>query len=168
MPNNLFPAFEGAIAKFVSGEWTLVNGGGDGYIGPSPADSFPIDDDASPAVVGILTTYSRGDHKHKVKTDVPISVGTVNQEGVANTLSRSDHQHEVSSLNIVNQAVGDVLYFDGTNWIAKIINEALPVAQVGQFLYCADSDVPTFNPEWPLVNDDGFIITNDDDYIVVK
>lgn len=39
--------------------------------------------------------------------------------------------------------------------------------QIGQFLYSVDSSNLVFTPERPVINDDGFIMVNEDDVIIV-
>lgn len=41
-------------------------------------------------------------------------------------------------------------------------------SRYGQFLYCADSSNLTFNKEQPIINDQGFILVNDQDVIIVQ
>jgi hypothetical protein len=54
----------------------------------------PEDVDASPAVVGVQSTASRGDHKHDVATASAVELtDTTNGEGTSDSLARADHLH---------------------------------------------------------------------------
>lgn len=53
----------------------------------------PVDVSKSTAIIGVLTTAARSDHKHDISTAAPIAIGTSNSEGTASSLSRSDHTH---------------------------------------------------------------------------
>lgn len=119
--------------------WTAVSGGGSG--GVSLTSTPPNNTDKSAAQVGTSIFAARGDHKHDLNTGVAVSVGTVNAEGTATTLARSDHTHIVSGLNIASQVQGDILYFDGTNWVrlpASTDGNVLTTHSIGQ------------NPTWTV------------------
>jgi len=85
-------------------------------------------------VEGTSDSLSRSDHVHNVLTAAPATIGNTNQEGVATTFVRSDHIHalggtvggnlagtlpnpSVIDLTISGQQHGDLLYFNGTNWV---------------------------------------------------
>lgn len=119
--------------------WTAVSGGGSG--GVSLTSTPPNNTDKSAAQVGTSIFAARGDHKHDLNTGVAVSIGTVNAEGTATTLARSDHTHLVSDLNIASQAQGDILYFDGTNWVR------LPASTDGNVLTTHSTGQ---NPTWTV------------------
>lgn len=78
--------------------------------------------------------------------------------------------------NIINLTYGYFLRLDQAdeNAFRQTIasgggsGSAMPVpTEVGQFLYSVNSDNLAFTAERPLINDDGFIMVNDDDQIMV-
>jgi len=81
----------------------------------SPA--VPADVTKAAASAGASATVARADHKHDVSTAAAVAVGAANAGGSATSLARSDHTHEVTDLKIAGQAQGDILYFNGTNWV---------------------------------------------------
>lgn len=93
----------------------------------------PANVNKTPANQGSADAVSRSDHKHDIDTASAVSVGKVNLEGSASSLARSDHQHEVTNFNIAGQTLGDILYFDGTNWVRQ------GIGTIGQSLRVNDS-----------------------------
>lgn len=91
------------------------------------------------AVIGTSGEPARADHKHDITTAAAVAVGTANAEGAAASLARSDHTHQVTGLAIASQAQGDVLYFNGTNWVR------LAPGTSGQLLQTSGAAA---NPSW--------------------
>lgn len=93
--------------------WTLVSGSGGVNLSSTP----PVNVGNFAAAVGTGTTAARTDHQHGINFGTPVAIGTVNAPGSASTLALSDHQHQVSGLTIASQVQGDILYFNGINWV---------------------------------------------------
>lgn len=66
---------------------------------------------------GIAGEVSSSTGTITVSTATAVNTGAVNAEGNADTLARSNHTHAVTDLSIAGQAAGDILYFNGTNWV---------------------------------------------------
>lgn len=116
--------------------WALVaTSGGAVVLTSSP----PVNVTKASAAVGVATDAARADHKHDITTAAAGSVGAANAEGTATSLARSDHGHQVSDLAIAGQVQGDILYFNGTNWVR------LPPGTAGNFLQTAGAAA---NPLW--------------------
>ena len=81
------------------------------------ATAAPANVTKAAAAVGVATTSARADHKHDVTTAAAVAVGATNAEGAATSLARSNHTHEVTDLKIASQVQGDIIYFNGTNWV---------------------------------------------------
>lgn len=75
----------------------------------------------------------------QASTAAAVAVGSANAEGSAQSLARSDHTHEVSDLKVTSQAQGDILYFNGSNWVR------LPPGTAGQRL---KTNGAAANPAW--------------------
>ncbi len=144
--NNFKNPSENDIFQFKNGQWVLVNGTGSGSIGPQPSNFIGNNISASDGTSGVSPLYSRADHTHKVITNTAVSVGSTNSQGVAITLSRSDHTHKVTDLNITGQATGDMLYFDGVNWVKKTIGTS------GQILLSNGSTPNWFTANSSIIN----------------
>ena len=63
----------------------------------SLASTTPLDVTKSTALIGSGSTAARVDHKHDISTDVAVTVGSSNTEGVSISLSRADHLHSHGS-----------------------------------------------------------------------
>jgi hypothetical protein len=81
----------------------------------SPA--VPANVTKAAASAGAATTVARSDHKHDITTATASSIGTANAEGSSSSLARADHTHAVTDFSITSQAQGDVLFFNGSNWV---------------------------------------------------
>lgn len=95
----------------------------------------PVNVTKLPASAGVALAASRSDHKHDITTAVPVSVGSVNQEGTAESLARSDHVHastgvSVSGLTTTGLGNGDFGYISATETVTKTDGDALPSARV--------------------------------------
>jgi len=150
---------QGAVLYFNGTNWVTLNPGTDGYVltthstGNNPAWTSlpsgialavvaPLDVDKTAASIGVSARAAHEDHKHDISTASAVSVGATNAEGVATSLARSDHTHAVIDLKLTNQAQGDVIYFNGTNWVrlpASTDGFVLTTHSVGQ------------NPTWAAV-----------------
>lgn len=53
----------------------------------------------------------------QIATDTAVTVGSTNAEGTSQSVARADHLHAVDDLAMAGQAQGDVLFFDGSNWV---------------------------------------------------
>jgi hypothetical protein len=121
----------------------------------------PANVDKTAAVVGVSGTAARSDHKHNISTAIAVSVGNNDAEGTATTLARSDHMHAVTDLRMAAQAQGDILYFNGSNWVV------LPPSIDGYVLTTHSSGE---NPTWeisqtPLTPTERVIVTLIDDWL---
>lgn len=149
---------QGSIVYYNGTKWVILGPGTEGYY---------------------LTTHSSGQNP----------TWTAPSTAVGGDLSGSLPNPTVVNLHLSGQTTGSIAYFNGGHWVVlgadsdgKVLtthglaaptwetpSTALPVpTQIGQILYSVDSDTLAFTVELPVVNDDdGFIITNDDGYIVV-
>ncbi len=95
----------------------------------------PEDVTKAAAAEGSSSSAARLDHKHDITTAAAVSVGAANAEGDATTLARSNHTHQVVDLKIASQAQGDLLHFNGANWVR------LAIGDDGQVLKSNGTDV---------------------------
>ncbi len=171
--NNLINAKYGDILYFDGNDWTRLEPGQDGYALVTHGEGFA-------PTWGVGGGGGGG--------------GGGNPSGPAGgDLSGTYPDPQVIDFHLTGQTAGSIVYYNGTNWVPLPIGPnnyflsndgtkpvwkevvipppppPLPVpTQIGQFLYCSDSDLLEFKPELPVVNDEeGFILTNDDGYIVV-
>lgn len=103
------------------------------------APGAPEDVTKAAAAAGVATTVARSDHKHDVSTAATGTVGGANAEGTATSLARSDHDHAVDDLVMASQAQGNILYFNGSNWVV------LAPGNAGQHL---ETNGAAANPSW--------------------
>src|SRR6266581_700025 len=158
---NITGQTTGDILYFNGSNWVKLSAGQDGYFltthtnssapnlsgGIPLTNSLPTDTNKSSALVGVSGFASRADHKHNILTAQAINIGASNSEGTATTIARSDHTHQVADLNIASQAQGDILYFNGVNWVR------LPASTDGYFLTTHNSgNNPTWTGSAPLTN----------------
>ena len=150
---NISGQAQGDILYFNGTNWVRLAAAIDGYVltthstGQNPTwtgktplgTSQPIDVDKSSAIAGVSGFAAREDHKHNILTAPAISSGAANTEGTATTLARSDHTHATTALSIAGQTQGDVLYFNGTNWVK------LAASTDGYYLTTHNSGA---NPTW--------------------
>ncbi len=94
--------------------WVCTNNTGSAVVGTSNL-SFTQFSGAGEITVGLGLSKSGNTLSAVVASAV--SVGTTNGAGVATTLALSDHTHAVTGLAIASQARGDILFFNGTNWV---------------------------------------------------
>lgn len=89
--------------------------------------SAPTNVTKTTATAGAATQSARADHKHDISTTTAISTGAANTEGSSTSLARADHTHAVVDLAMSGQTQGDIIYFNGTNWVrlAAGTNEAV-------------------------------------------
>jgi hypothetical protein len=78
-----------------------------------------------------------------VSTATAVAVGITNAEGTSTSLARADHTHQVTGLTIASQAQGDILYYNGSNWVR------LAPGTSGQFLRTQGAAA---NPQWAAVS----------------
>jgi len=116
--------------------WTQVSSGGGGV---SLSNATPATLVKGTATAGVGASASRSDHQHDIQTATAVAVGNTNAEGSSTSLARADHTHQVTDLAISGQTQGDVLYFNGTNWVR------LGGAQDG---YVLTANGPGTNPTW--------------------
>ena len=125
---------QGDILYFNGTSWVRLAPSTDGFVltthsvgqnptwSPTPSGVtlsglLPVDVDANPAAVGTGLFAARNDHKHNIATGIGTSIGAINALGSSISLSRSDHKHAVVDLAISGQAQGDLIYFNGSNWV---------------------------------------------------
>src|SRR6266581_2095102 len=154
---------QGTVLYFDGTNWVTLQPNNDGYVltthnvnnNPtwSPggqsilSNSNPANIDNNAAFAGVGTLASRFDHKHNINVASAVSVGTTNAQGSATTLALSDHTHAVVDLNITGQTTGDILYFNGSNWVK------LSAGQDGYFLTThTNSSAPNWSGGIPLTN----------------
>ncbi len=88
---------------------------------------------------GTATTFARSDHVHQMQTSTASDTGALSSSGSGTFFSRSNHTHAVVDLKIASQAQGDILYFNGTNWVR------LPANTDG---YVLQTHGAAANPTW--------------------
>lgn len=71
----------------------------------------------SAAVTGTSVALARADHKHDVDSATGVTIGATNAEGSSTSLALADHTHQVSNLNFTSEAIGTILYFNGSVWV---------------------------------------------------
>lgn len=87
-------AVAGGAAGFMSGaDKQKLDGIAPGATNTPLSDSTPVMVGALPGSAGGAASASRSDHSHEVAVDVPVTVGTVNDEGASAYLARADHVH---------------------------------------------------------------------------
>ncbi len=101
----------------------------------------PTNVDNTATSAGINSQASRSDHKHAINTASAISINSTNSQGSATTLSLSDHTHQVTGFSITGQTQGDVLYFNGSNWVRLA---------AGQDGYLLTTHSTGQNPSWTV------------------
>lgn len=127
-------ASQGSVLYYNGTHWVQLSPGQDGYVltthsaGNNPAWTSlpngialavvaPLDVDKNTASVGTSARAAHEDHKHSASTATAVNIGSTNSEGVATSLARSDHTHAVTDLKFTSQTQGDLIYFNGINWV---------------------------------------------------
>lgn len=124
---------QGSIIYYNGSNWVQLSPGTDGYFltthgagqnptytGTNPLSritDLPANVTKSSTLVGTSAYGARADHKHDINTASAVSVGVSNAEGSSSSLARADHTHAVTDLSISSQAQGDILYYNGANWV---------------------------------------------------
>lgn len=132
----------GASGFMTGADKTKLDGIASGATATELATAAPLNITKSAAAVGVGTTAARDDHKHDVSTAAAVAVGAANAEGTSTSLARADHTHQVTDLTLASQAQGDILYFDGTNWVRLA---------AGTANYVLQTNGPGADPTWVAV-----------------
>lgn len=127
---------QGDILYFSGSNWVRLAPSTDGYVltthgasaNPTWAEvasgsvsfatpTVEVLSDASSFTAGAAATAIRSDARLIADTSSGVAVGAANGQGTATTLARADHTHAVTDLSITSQARGDIVFFNGTNWV---------------------------------------------------
>ena len=165
----------------IASDKTKLDGIATGATNTPLASTSPIDVDASAAVIGVGTTAARADHKHNISTASPsiLVVGGSNTIGTSTALARADHLHALPAYGttagtfcqgndsrlsdkraptITSEATGDIMYFNGTNWVrlaASTANNILITNGVGTApSWTSASNIIIFGTQFNQITDD--------------
>lgn len=105
-------------------------------IGATAAPSGPsVGSDVGSPAQGTATTFLRSNAQFTAATATGVSIGAANGQGTSAMLSRADHTHAVTDLNISGQSSGDVLNFNGSNWVRTDLTGGLHLSGWSQTTY---------------------------------